>query len=623
MPCAGCPCPESKRNLEHFEYQRLLQFLTGLNETYTQARNQIMMIHPTPSLNKAYSLIIYQESQRRIANLTQIVQTSEHLEGATLYSNNGAGYTGDNLESKKNQLQCEYCHYKDQTKENCFKLIGYPPDFKSKRKGSNLGSYANYTCNFDANSTTGNYVSKPAPPPPLQPQRQGRNAPISVGTSMAQPSASFFTQEQYQQIIQLLSKGCNEGSSEKSATVAGTMKALFTSCINKEWIVDTGATDHMKSTLEVLKTFKQKLMFERSKVHLPTGDVAYVSHIGKASVFEGQNISNVLYIPEFKYNLLSVSKLTKELQCSALFFPDFCIFQDLCSGQVKAIGKEDRGLYVLTKNFAQQGSALIGIKSAENNSVVLLAIIFLLLVYFGIEGIDHQSTCVYIPQQNDIVERRHRTILDVARSLRFQASIPLRFWGEYVNTVVYLLKRLPSKVIEYKSPFQKLYLHPPSLNHLRVFGYLSYATSHNIHDKFSSRAIPSVLMGEILVPEEAQEQLPDLLGVPGNSEAPDPPPVVYDSTDASETHNLRRSLRHKVVVDPKWIKAMQLEIAALEDNHTWTTIDLPQGKVPIGCKWMFKVKYRASGEVQRYKARLVAKGYSQKRGSGSRKHSPQ
>lgn len=59
---------------------------------------------------------------------------------------------------------------------------------------------------------------------------------------------------------------------------------------------------------------------------------------------------------------------------------------------------------------------------------------------------------------------------------------------------------------------------------------------------------------------------------------------------------------------------MQLEIVALEDNKTWSVVDLPPGKTPIGCRWVYKVKYKASGEVERFKARLVAKGYSQKEG---------
>ena len=55
----------------------------------------------------------------------------------------------------------------------------------------------------------------------------------------------------------------------------------------------------------------------------------------------------------------------------------------------------------------------------------------------------------------------------------------------------------------------------------------------------------------------------------------------------------------EVVADPKWIKAMKVEISALQDNHTWDIVSLLKGKSPIGCKWIYKVKYKSTGEVDR------------------------
>jgi hypothetical protein len=59
---------------------------------------------------------------------------------------------------------------------------------------------------------------------------------------------------------------------------------------------------------------------------------------------------------------------------------------------------------------------------------------------------------------------------------------------------------------------------------------------------------------------------------------------------------------------------MHLEIAALQATGTWSLVPLPSHKRPIGCKWVYKIKLKADGTVERYKARLVAKGYSQIKG---------
>lgn len=77
----------------------------------------------------------------------------------------------------------------------------------------------------------------------------------------------------------------------------------------------------------------------------------------------------------------------------------------------------------------------------------------------------------------------------------------------------------------------------------------------------------------------------------------------------TDPKNYNEAIKHEC-----WRNAMADEIAALERNNTWKIVDLPPSKQPIGCKWVYRIKHRADGSIERYKARLVAKGYTQTHG---------
>jgi hypothetical protein len=117
------------------------------------------------------------------------------------------------------------------------------------------------------------------------------------------------------------------------------------------------------------------------------------------------------------------------------------------------------------------------------------------------------------------------------------------------------------------------------------------------------------------------------------------PPVRYEPDPQSKakypisnyvsTHKLSRSYAsfvsqlssisipsnvQEALADPRWTEAMAEEMTALEKNNTWDIVTLPSGKKPVGCKWVFTIKHKADGSIERYKARLVAKGYTQSYG---------
>ena len=71
-------------------------------------------------------------------------------------------------------------------------------------------------------------------------------------------------------------------------------------------------------------------------------------------------------------------------------------------------------------------------------------------------GIIHHSSCVSTPQKNGISERKNRHLLEVARSLLFMSNVLTRFWGDVVLTACYLKNWMPSRVLKFQTPLNRL-----------------------------------------------------------------------------------------------------------------------------------------------------------------------
>nr|XP_033512411.1 uncharacterized protein LOC117277104 [Nicotiana tomentosiformis]XP_033512412.1 uncharacterized protein LOC117277104 [Nicotiana tomentosiformis] len=253
----------------------MLQFLSGLNESYEQAHRQILMKTIESNLNQAYAMIVEDESQRS----QPFPPLTGKIDPMAMHVGRGQPYKG-----KKPYMQCEYCNMKGHLKENCYKLIGYPADFKAKNK-------------FVVNNTIGNNVV----------DKRSQAVEGEVANEPAK-GGYFFTEEQYNQILDMLNG--NKDVVAPQVNLAGIATSFMADLGTTEWIVDSGASHHIIASHNTLTDVSE--LSSKEEVHLPNGAKSNITHIGIVEFLESMKAKDVLYVPDFRYNLLSVSKLTKK-----------------------------------------------------------------------------------------------------------------------------------------------------------------------------------------------------------------------------------------------------------------------------------------------------------------------
>uniref|UniRef100_A0A3Q7II69 Reverse transcriptase Ty1/copia-type domain-containing protein n=1 Tax=Solanum lycopersicum TaxID=4081 RepID=A0A3Q7II69_SOLLC len=198
------------------------------------------------------------------------------------YRNKGYGDGRTGYSAGKTQLYCEFCHYKGHTKETCYKLHGYP-----KKKGG-VSSYANNAAS--ASNESGMIDSTSS--------SNARINESSNDTSLGQ-GVSMFTQEQYYEILQMLRKGKSKEvdtmANVATAGVSGTsgkITALMSDMSQINWIIDTGASNHMVHNFGLMSQSANLDVQGGMRVNLPTGDQVSISHIGEPMILKDKVLSN-------------------------------------------------------------------------------------------------------------------------------------------------------------------------------------------------------------------------------------------------------------------------------------------------------------------------------------------
>ncbi|CAN1216395.1 Retrovirus-related Pol polyprotein from transposon RE1 [Linum perenne] len=116
--------------------------------------------------------------------------------------------------------------------------------------------------------------------------------------------------------------------------------------------------------------------------------------------------------------------------------------------------------------------------------------------FYRQHGILFQQSCPGVSEQNGLVERKHRHILDLTRAILIQSQVPPQFWVEAIRTVVYLVNRQPTLVLNNLSPFEVLFSRPPDYSRLRVFGCTCFVLlPKKDRTKLSPKTARCVFMG--------------------------------------------------------------------------------------------------------------------------------
>ncbi|CAM8889602.1 unnamed protein product [Rhodiola kirilowii] len=548
LHCTGDKnCDRCKEMVAEKDEDKVIQFLMGLNDSHAQVRTNILALRVIPDMNTVYDMVAEDESQQNVTKSPCAEMSAMYVQSQNVSSNSGnkqlvnstdgnKQYQGNKGQSNRQRLYCTHCPTAGHIKEFCYKLIGFPQNSKFGKGNRNGPGYRGTMSNAVSAISTDS-VNNSA----------DKTSPVTRETSLPQLS-----QQQWDQLLTLIKQPTREKENvESKVHMAGICANLFCDFNTHSWIVDSGATNHFVSNIDLISGLYK--LPQECKVLLPNSEVIGIAYAGKCVLSSELLLEDVLLVPTFKINLISVSKLVLDSKCSVIFTGSSCQIQDLTFKSTLLTGEVSGGLYYLRNRelkVKEHKIATCGV--AVKSRAISLDVWHDRLGHMSLYNMYQLLNLSDFQKQSDKFQcctcplaKQESLFDDIAKQGTELATVPEMPIAANPNETV-IVSEMPIG-------------HSPAVTH-----------------------------------EDSQ--------------------VQYQCFLAQVTALKEPTTYLQASKDPQWQEAMSLEIDALEKNKTWILTDLPQGKTVVDYKWVYKIKLNSDGSIERYKARLVAKGFTQVEG---------
>ncbi|KAE8734362.1 hypothetical protein F3Y22_tig00000773pilonHSYRG00309 [Hibiscus syriacus] len=582
--------------VEH-QQEQVIQFLMGLNESYSHIRGHILLMDPLPPISKVFYLVVQEENQR---NMQSIHPISEPIFAVK-------AYPGTN--TRKNRPLCSHCNLLGHTKDIFYKLIGYPPGYNSKNWSSSNSSRA-------------------------------------------------FTPEQCQELIAMLTSQLQSASSLDIPTTSinTSMQGKIISHITASGPSSSDWEGLGHPSLHVMNILKDVLALNNG----PYKHKTYSGQTSFLTLVHDFSRSTWVYLLQYKFDVNTIipafiSMIKKQFELDIKFFRSDNAPELKFTELFTSLGILHQFSCVETP---QQNSV---VKRKHQHLLVVARVLYFQskvpIKFWG----DCLLTGTYLINRlpsptlsnKSPYEVLYGHLLDYNRLRafgclcfvstlksqqdKFSARALLAVLLGYPPGDFCLPKAVHDMVdVSRVHGIEQVPLEPIDSNGDASFdsnGLTSGASSECVdsHDNVTLEPTDSnngtVSTDAISIPVRHSSrtfQKPSYLQQyycnNASSKCLYPIEGFFSSLKLSTEYGafvanissiVEPSYYHQDIKSLTWRNAMSGELQAMEDLKTWTIIPLPDGKRVVDCKWVYRVKYNADGSIDRCKARLVANGFTQ------------